>query len=245
MKIVPRQWTWTGTATLPLERGPCGEDRPVVWMARRPFEPQIYAKLFTLLSSEERARSNRFLRREDGERFVIGRGLLRCFVGAHLGVPGEQVAFSHGPFGKPQLARTSDEPPALHFNVSHSGELVLIAVSIRFPVGVDVEEVRPESEWAEIASDVVSPEDYARWYQLPFEARTRTFFQAWTRREAALKATGLGLSAVDRKSDLPSGIKYFELDLPPGYAGAVAVISPPRAAPLHASSGPCAYASTA
>ena len=110
---------------------------------------------------------------------------------------------------------------AFQFNVSHSGNLVLLAFHPSEEVGVDVEAVRQELEWEEIASRMFPAEEYRHLIRLaPEEGRT-AFFQSWTRHEACLKAAGCGFR--EESEGIPTErLTLLDLALPPGYQGTVA-----------------------
>jgi 4'-phosphopantetheinyl transferase len=171
------------------------------------------------LSAEERARLARLHLREDQQRFLAGRGLLRLLIGAGLNLPAERVEFNYGPFGKPFVAPCAGTP-ALHFNVSHSGKLVLLAFSPAHEVGVDVEEVRREPDLETVARQIFSADEHRGWLRLNPAERLTTFYQAWTRHEASLKAMGLGFIG-EQDAALDARLVSFDLALPEGYQGAV------------------------
>ncbi len=227
MKIVPRRWPWGGRTPDDGKDDGDSPSRPIVWLAPKIDDPGLEKDLYALLSPDERSRHDRFRRREDQQRFLTGRGLLRLVAGEHLKVPAEQVTFAYGRFGKPSLARAHGGTP-LRFNISHSGELVLLAFSLTHEIGVDIEQIRPEAEWREVAGQVFSAPELAEWGRLDEAAREERFFQTWTRREAVLKASGLGVAenALPGSSD---GQQLFDMDLPLGYVGALAMVAPDSA----------------
>jgi 4'-phosphopantetheinyl transferase len=219
MKLAPRHWTWDGPDSDALRLARCPADGPTVWQAWLTDDSTTQAYLASLLSSEERARMARFHLQEDQQRFLLGRGLLRLLVGAQLDMPAERVEFGYGQFGKP-FAVSRPGVPTLHFNVSHSGKLVLLALSPVHEVGVDVEEVRRCQDWEAIARQVLSGDEHREWIRLDPEARLTAFFRAWTRHEAGLKAMGLGL-ADEQDGGLDACMVRSYLELPDGYQGAV------------------------
>ena len=101
----------------------------------------------------------------------------------------------------------------MRFNLSHSGDVTLIAVARDSEVGVDVERIRPVIEMHSIAR---------RWLGRDDIAGEQEFFRAWTRHEAMVKALGVGLSGAAESFD---GV-VAEIDAGPGYAAAVAVLAP-------------------
>ncbi len=190
----------------------------MVWQARRTDAPAVLADLALLISTEEHARLERLRVREDQQRFLIGRGLLRLLAGAHLKISPKNVELSQGPHGKPCMVPRNGTP-TLHFNVSHSGEWVLLAFSQTHEVGVDVEAVRPCHDWEAIAERVFSADAYRSLTQLNPEEREAAFFQAWARHEARLKTLGGGFG--NENSDTPdTRLVCFDLVLPEGYQGA-------------------------
>ena len=141
-----------------------------------------------LLDDQERARAERYRLPADRDRFRLGAVLLRAVAARHLEVRAADVAVDRtcgrcgAQHGRPHLPGTG-----LHASVSHSGEVVAVAITSSGPVGVDVEAVRA-IDFAAIAESVCTPAER-------IEVRTEAdFFTVWTRKEAVLKATGEGLS---------------------------------------------------
>lgn len=130
----------------------------------------------------------------------------------------------------------------MQFNLSHAGDLALVAVSHGRRLGIDVERVRDDLALDRLAEFVFSTAELDAWHRVPPPARTTAFFAAWTRKEAYVKALGRGLSlspksfAVSPRPDEKAALLWSEGDpaaprrwtlraLPvwPGYAAAVAV----------------------
>ncbi|MEK7277570.1 MAG: 4'-phosphopantetheinyl transferase superfamily protein [Chloroflexota bacterium] len=144
----------------------------------------------SILSADERARSDRFHFRRDRERFIVCRGALRIILGRSLGIEPEAVRFQYGPNGKPGLAHDT----SLRFNVSHSREAALIAVARGTEIGVDIERIRHEADFEMMAGRFFSRREAAAQRALPESQSVNAFFKCWTRKEAYLKARGDGLS---------------------------------------------------
>lgn len=178
-----------------------------------------------MLSQDERERAARFRFRRDEERFVIAHGRLRTVLGRYLGVPGQELRFQNEPKGKPSLA---DAVSDIRFNLAHSAELALFAVTRGNDVGVDIERVRPGISLEKIAERFFSAREAAELHSLPREERQAAFFRCWTRKEAFLKALGEGLAFGVTRFTAPEGALWTlrDLDPTPGYAGAVAVRGP-------------------
>jgi 4'-phosphopantetheinyl transferase len=146
-----------------------------------------------LLDPGERARADSYTFAEDRRRFVITRAFLRLTLADTLRTAPSALTFDYAPQRKPFLMWPR-EGRALHFNVSHSGDHAVIATAWHRPIGVDVERVRGDIDYAQIAERVFSPRERAALAGVDPAARADTFFQVWTRKEAYVKAQGLGLS---------------------------------------------------
>jgi 4'-phosphopantetheinyl transferase len=140
-----------------------------------------------LLSQDERAKSDRFAFPELGARSTAARGQLRQILGGALEKPPAALRFEYGASGKPALAEG-----ALRFNLSHSGDLALLALA-RCDLGVDVELHAPRS-LADVAQRFFALGERARFFASPPELRTACFFETWTAKEAFVKATGDGIT---------------------------------------------------
>ena len=152
------------------------------------------SELAATLCPEERARAARFVFERGRREYVIARAALRDILGGHLGLPPPAIAIGvPTENGKPEL-RGPPEVRALRFNVSHSGGLALIAVGFGRELGVDVEEIRADRDLIGIAESIYSPAELAELRALPAGLQVEGFYLAWTRKEAFVKALGLGLS---------------------------------------------------
>jgi 4'-phosphopantetheinyl transferase len=175
----------------PARREIClGGGQVHVWRASLDQPEEVLGRLAETLSTDERQRAERFRFPQHRRRFAAGRGILRAILGSCLGVPPEQLLFCYGPHGKPSLQR---EIP-LRFNLAHSQDLALCAVTLGREVGVDLEAMRAEVRGEQLADRFFSPREVAALFALPSEARQEAFFTCWSRKEAVLKAKGGGLS---------------------------------------------------
>ena len=149
----------------------------------------------TVLDAVERKRAEAFRFARDQEVFSATRAALRRLLGEGLGIAPEVVQFEVGPAGKPALAGGAK---GLHFNVSHSGEVALVALA-RSEVGVDVERCRPEVEFLNLARRFFAKVEQEAIAAVEGEARREAFYRCWARKEACVKAVGLGLQVeLDR-----------------------------------------------
>jgi len=188
------------------------------------------------LSDTEFARAGRFLQERDRLRFLVGRGRLREVLARYLGLPAKRLVFTYNAFGKPRLAGAK---PPLHFNLSHSGGMAVLAVSDRYQVGVDIEQALPLKE--DVAQHFFSPAEQQALGTLPPSDYLEAFYRCWTRKEAFVKAHGAGLSlpldafdvSIDDASEpkllrlegdprAPLRWRLAEIAMPYGYIGAVA-----------------------
>jgi 4'-phosphopantetheinyl transferase len=148
------------------------------------------------LSDDERDRAARFRLPHDRRRFCAARALLRRLLGDRLGLPAHAVRLGVGLYGKPFLCGPAPRQgldPGLEFNVSHSGPIAVYAVAEQ-PVGVDIQRVDPDLEWPALAQSFFAPSEYMAISALPDADQREAFFACWTRKEALVKAAGLGLS---------------------------------------------------
>lgn len=158
-----------------------------------------------LLSAEERARRDRYRFERHRRRFALRRAALRRILAAYSGADPAAVAFRVSAHGKPELAEPGDPP--LRFNLSHSEELALVAVTADADLGVDIEVVRPLDAPEALARTVFSPAELGELLDLPAADRLAGFFNGWTRKEAWLKARGEGLIG---------DLEGFDVTLAPG-----------------------------
>jgi 4'-phosphopantetheinyl transferase len=155
------------------------------------------------LSADESARAARFHFEVDRNRFIVAHDVLRKILGLYLHRDPAELKFSLNQYGKPALVNS-----ALEFNLSHSGDFALIAVTQGRKIGVDVERIRQGISSHVIAQQYFSKAEVAELQSLPIEQRGSAFFTCWTRKEAYIKAQGLGLS-------LP--LESFDVSLTPGH----------------------------
>ncbi len=194
-----------------------------------------------ILSEDEKVRAAKYRFAKDRSRFLLGRTTLRIMLGNYLGQSPEQIRFAVSRFGKLSLQIPRDEFD-LRFNVSHSGDVILLAFALRAELGIDVEEIRPMSDRDAVAKRCLSPQQFQEFRQGVFGDKQLAFFRFWTRKEALIKALGTGLSqpltefdvtldpafppALTRASadfgDLNDWTLH-ELDTPVGYQAALAI----------------------
>jgi 4'-phosphopantetheinyl transferase len=172
-------------------------DEVHVWRADLDLPAWQIERLAQTLSEDEQHRANRFYFERDKTHFIAGRANLRTILSRYLDLEPAQLQFSYGSRGKPSLDSTSTSR-ALCFNLSHSNGLALYAVTSDRSIGIDLEYIRPLPNALELAKRFFSPREYGVMSSLPPDQLQEAFFNGWTRKEAYLKATGLGLAGLEQ-----------------------------------------------
>lgn len=193
------------------------------------------------LDGKERERADRFRGKGLRLRFIAGRGTLRSILARYRDTLPSRIEFSYGVHGKPEL---KVESGGISFNLAHSGEIALLAVTKRGDVGVDIESLRTLDNAERIIERFFSASEQCEFLALPESERFAAFYLGWTRKEAFLKAKGTGLATrldsfdVNLTPGQPAAIlrvdddfeahrqwAIVDLDPGPGYAGALVVAS--------------------
>lgn len=141
------------------------------------------------LSSGEMEQARRFHFARDQRRYVVSHAALRLILSHYLDCQPGQVEFVITENGKPLLSSSS-----LHFNLTHSHEMALVAVTGAGEIGVDLEYIRPLEDLNSLAINCFSEAEYRIFHALPEAEKLPAFFNGWTRKEAYIKALGEGLS---------------------------------------------------
>jgi 4'-phosphopantetheinyl transferase len=172
-----------------------------VWFVDLQQAQCALAALHGVLDDAERRRAAAYLRPELGSRFTAARGVLRLVLSRYLDCAADRLAFATAEYGKPYLASPSngDQLAPPRFNVSHSGQQAVYAISPQFELGVDVEQVRPIARLPGLVRQVCSPHEQALFQALPETAQLPWFLRVWTRKEAVSKAVGEGLRLAFRE----------------------------------------------
>ncbi|WP_250124597.1 4'-phosphopantetheinyl transferase superfamily protein [Chroococcidiopsis sp. CCMEE 29] len=194
-----------------------------VWRAALAQPAARVQQLVQTLSADERIRAERFYFERDRNRFIVGRGLLRIVLSRYLGIAPDQLQFYYGSRGKPALAETLSESK-LRFNLSHSEEMALYAVTRDREIGIDIEYIRPITEMEQIAKRFFSIQENAVFCTLPPNQKQTAFFNCWTRKEAYVKAIGDGLAL---------SLTQFDVSLTSGEPARLLAIQGDRSAANH------------
>ncbi len=171
-----------------------------VWRAS--LLPDQAAKFWPLLSDDEQQRAAKFRHAKTQQRFIAARGILRLLLGQYLDCDPQTLEFTYGVNGKPMLQSPSTEFP-IKFNLTHSGDLALYAFTLEYPLGIDLEQIRPDFNYLAIAQRFFTVQEVASILALSLQEQPTAFFQIWTAKEAYIKAEGgsvfAGLSQVEVK----------------------------------------------
>jgi 4'-phosphopantetheinyl transferase len=224
-----------------LPQGMLPEGEVHIWRFGLNVSDLALRKFRGLLCETEIVRSDRFRFLNLRRRFMAARGALRSILAGYLSMDPRQLTFSYGPYGKPSVRNS---PNDMQFNLSHSNDLMVLAVCGRGSVGVDIEKEDPHFPAAEIAARYFCEREKNAINQADEETGLSAFFRLWTAKEAVTKATGLGLSLELSKIEIGIvPLRVFALEAPgcaraaewrlfpfyprQGYIGTLAVSSEP------------------
>jgi 4'-phosphopantetheinyl transferase len=203
-----------------------------VWSINLDLEREQIDKFSQFLTTQERQRAAKFINPLHGDRWIVARGCLRQILSQYLDLSPAQIAFNYGVQGKPEIAQSQ-----LQFNLSHSRDRAVYAVSAKYPVGIDLEYIHPLPA-ADLVNRFFSSAEQAIFHSLPVTTQQAAFFHAWTQKEAYLKACGTGLSTpldqieVSIDPSTPAAIisapttgiwQIQQLAISPAYASAIAI----------------------
>ena len=176
-------------------------------------------ELGATLSPAEWMRAERYHFAGDRARFIAARGLLRTILAQYFDADPWELAFKTNAHGKPELAEPAS---VLRFNLSHSDDLMLLAVTHARDIGVDLEFMRHGMPFETLADHYFDPEDAWDLRLLPAAQRAWKFYDVWTCTEARLKAHGVGLANGFQVVE-PDRWSLLKLTPSAGYAAALAV----------------------
>lgn len=209
-----------------------------VWSIPLQVDATELQKSRLLLSPEELRQADRFAFPELGRRYAVAHAALRVILASYSGTNPLAINFETNPFGKPGI-------PNLSFNLSHSNEMALLAVTAKGDIGIDIEFAKRNRDMDLIVEKTFAQPEWEEYRQMPAHLRERAFYTGWPRKEAFIKACGKGLSCdlkafatsmnpdspatlMFLKPEISSGKQWSILDLPvpQGYFAALVVEGP-------------------
>lgn len=204
-------------------------------------EDNEQALLQRFLSPDELVRADRLRNPQTRNRFIVGRGLLRETLACYLGLEPGSLRLAAGEHGKPHLS-AEQRQSELCFNLSHAGDLALLAVSSQYELGIDLEQQKDDLPFQAMAKQFFSAREQAELFSLSPELQLDAFFRCWTRKEAYLKGYGSGFSQPANHCDVsllpdhppalfehctcptePARWQLMDLTVPVGFYAALAV----------------------
>jgi 4'-phosphopantetheinyl transferase len=233
---IPSRGAWANLA-LPARLDFSDHNESHVWATRAVWHTgPSCARYLGILSQAERNRAETFVFQRDREEYVIAHAMLRTLLARYLRCAPGDVALVNGNHGKP----ASRNNAALTFNLTHGQGAILVAVAPGYDIGIDIEQVRPLSGLRCLARRYFAPKEIERLSSARKTELDRAFLEIWTRKEAYLKALGVGLSQalnsfeVTSSSDTPFALyrgepgpwSLFHLEPFRSFVGALAVRGP-------------------
>ncbi len=162
-----------------------------IWRISLRAQIETFDILATFLSENELLKANKFRFEKDRRGYIISHGATREILAQYLKCQPCNVEYKENSFGKPFLKNSASK---IFFNLSHSCDWALLAVSNNRQVGIDIEFIRNDFDESEVAQHFFSRTENEVLLSLPKHLRKKAFFDCWTRKEAFIKANGKGLS---------------------------------------------------
>ncbi|MGH7722018.1 MAG: 4'-phosphopantetheinyl transferase family protein [Candidatus Dormibacteria bacterium] len=191
-----------------------------MWQAELDLGQAELSVLRAHLSADETKRAERHRYERDRSRYAAARGWLRYLLAGYIGSDPRALVFVKDEHGKPRLGGRTDTQ--LSFNVSHSDGIALYAVACGRDVGVDIERMRGDVPLG-VVRRYFSETEQESLTALPASLQLRAFMECWTRKEAYLKAVGIGLSGMSSSDAGRAGWSLHGVEVGPDYVAAVAV----------------------
>jgi len=222
-----------------------GPDEVHIRLLNLALREEELTRLRRLLAPDERERADRLLTLQGRSRFIAGRGQLRETLADYLNRDPADLHLTANQYGKPFLSLEQDNP-GLSFNLSHSGDLAIIALAKCRQIGIDLEQLRADLPFRSMALQFFSQREQAELFSLPADLQPAAFYRCWTRKEAYLKGCGSGFAQsadscdvslfpgqppvlhADRINPAHSGLwSLTDIDVPEGFRAALAVQGQP------------------
>lgn len=150
-------------------------------------------KLLDLLSKDEISKANRFRFEKDRTCYILCRGFLRILLNSYLSIKPKNIIFEYNSYGKPELSQFQNSKN-IKFNISHSEDYFLIAITEKYDIGIDIEKIKKIDDFMIIAESVFSDAEYNLLKKTPCNKQLKSFYSIWSQKEALIKASGKGVS---------------------------------------------------
>lgn len=160
------------------------------WHRKLDADGADYQRHWATLDTGERKRAGAIKKEVLHRRYVTTQGLMRSILSKAVNQPPERLIIHKTEHGKPYLA----EYPELAFNLSHTGDTMVLAIGENCRLGVDIETCRPRANLPALVDKCFAEVEAAWWRTLPESEKTREFYRFWTRKEALVKADGRGIA---------------------------------------------------
>lgn len=166
------------------------ENKVHVWVIKKDSIIKFLEYYRDLLSIDEKKKSKTFRFSKDRNTYILARGALRLLLTKYLKIHPKNIVFNYCAFGKPKIKYDY----TIKFNVSHSGEMIVIAFCNDYDIGIDVEYIKRDFDVFDIVDNYFSKQEIKALHKIPNNQLTEAFFRGWTRKEAFIKAKSQGLS---------------------------------------------------
>lgn len=169
--------------------------------------------LLPCLSEDEVIRADKLKIEQKKNQFVITRGLLRLLLSSSLGKEPNEIMFAYEQHCKPAINEKVNSK-SVEFNISHSGDYALIAMTLENKVGVDIEQINPEIDYASLSKRFFSEKEKNELLNLDKDLQCDAFYRVWARKESFIKAIGKGVAfGLDRFSVPLLGINNTGMEI--------------------------------
>lgn len=176
----------------PQKKIELGDNEIDIWLFHLNTLPQSIKHFYSLLADDEKERSEKFIHFMHRKRFISSHGFVRSVLANYLEQQPSELKFGKSEHGKPELDNITNTAN-IKFNLSHSHDMALVAVCKNNEIGVDIEYMDRKNNWSGIIKRFFTEPEQKNIFSLAENQQQAAFFQTWTRKEAHMKVTGLGL----------------------------------------------------
>lgn len=181
-----------------------------IWQIYIDIPAASIQSLKNTLDTQELERYQR-LHKKHQQSFLVSHIACRQILAQYLNLSAKQINYKKNKYGKPQL----DHDTTICFNMSHSHNYAIIAISNHADVGVDIEFIKEKPSWEKIARRFFHPNEIAYLLDQDTNKQKTTFFQIWTRKEAYIKALGTGFATPFSSFDVITKDEIIDSDTNP------------------------------